>query len=115
MGEAYDYEEVFVNGKPDIALSGRGILKMLWANWIFKPKQRAADEYIKRYCRYLADRGYGASEDVIFNRAKFMTLKQAVMWIDRTYSEFVIAREGFTPKGFNEYILGVDKNRLQQP
>jgi hypothetical protein len=44
-----------------------------------------------------------------------MTLKQAVMWIDRTYSEFVIAREGFTPKGFNEYILGVDKNRLSQP
>lgn len=83
-----DCREVEIDGKKEIAFTGRGTVLVTYFSWLDDHLPRA-HEALRRYCEYLALHGYGGGATEIMDELDGMDKDRGTEWIKATYGKHV--------------------------
>lgn len=85
---ATDCRKVVIDGKEEIAFTGRGTVLVTYFCWVDDqlPKAREA---LRRYCEYIAVHGFKGGAAKALAELEALDKDHAVEWIKRTYARYV--------------------------
>lgn len=100
-GEKPDIQEMMINGKPELALSARGVVLFYLDAWREESNQKAHDG-LRLYCEYITLHGYQGGASKALKELDGMDKDAATAWIKRTFAQYVQDQNALM-----EYILSI--------
>lgn len=83
-----DAQKIMLNGKPEMALSARGVLLMCLSSWKLDKNGRAHD-VLRRYCEYICSHGCPGGATKALAEVDGMSKGDDAAWIRRTFARYV--------------------------
>lgn len=83
-----DVREVMLDGKPESALSARGVLLLCLSSWKLDKNSRAHD-VLRRYCEYISAHGGKGGASKLLSELDELGKGADAAWIRRTFARYV--------------------------
>ncbi|NCE63599.1 hypothetical protein D1159_03155 [Pseudoflavonifractor sp. 524-17] len=83
-----DCTKVVIDGKEEIAFTGRGTVLITYFTWLDDKNQKAR-EALQRYCEYIAAHGFKGGATKALAELDSLNKDHAVEWIRKTYARHV--------------------------
>lgn len=83
-----DVGKAVIDGREEVVLSGRGVVRLLLSAWKTDKNERAR-EGLRRYCEYICLHGCRGGAAKALAKLDGLSREDAITWIKKTYARFV--------------------------